>query len=132
MTNRVRDDVWMARILVLFLSAVLMIWFVCKVVHTADRAADVFVQANSTQYDTWALTTSFARRYTVFAVLTSSPCSVLSGHVVEASAKVSDVYGTTAVVYACFSGWWWEKTIPPVYVVDVGSRFQHLPQKGFP
>jgi hypothetical protein len=108
------------------------VWFISKVVCTANRAADVFVRANNTYYGNWVFGSPLARRYTVFAVFTSSPCSILDGDVVEINARIRDAHGTTAVMYTCFSGWWWRKSIPSIYVVDVRSRFQYVPSREFP
>jgi hypothetical protein len=127
------NDAWLARVMFLcLLVAVPLVWFSAKVMHTANRAAGAFIRANDTYYDNWVFDPPLVRRYTVFAVFTSSPCSILDGDVVEASVSVHDASRTTAVMYTCFSGWWWRKSIPSIYITDVGSRFQYMPPRGFP
>jgi len=130
--DRVRNDAGMARVMVLCLLAVPMVWFASKTMRTADRAADAFVRASDTYYDNWVFDSSLTRKYTVLTVLTSSPCSILDGDVVEASANVHDVYGNTAVVSICFSGKWWKKSIPSIYVTNVRQPFQYVPPRVFP
>jgi hypothetical protein len=117
--------------MVLCLLALPTIWFVCKVVRTADRAADVFVREHNARYDMWTLKTSFSRRYATTAMLTLSPCSILDGNVLELSAKVRDAHGVTATVYACFSGWWWKKINPSVYITDASPAREFFPRRFF-